>query len=336
MLGQPPRDRGRDPRRKGQHRQPVKGPVRLGVIRVGRIPRNAQQHRRHAKGQRDLARGRELGLVELHVRGAEPHRLPVQPPLQQHRTTRIARALMVHLDLADQPVILFGAQRALPVQPLVDDRTTGPGGIVQQSLRPGAGAVMDIQSHRRRLKGRQTVMVVLRMKALDVADRIGTARHVKAMLAPTHGIFIGHRPAILAGHHAHPVRAQDMQLFGQPRSTQAHRLQIAVARQQHLPEQRLEQLGPALPRIGTAQQIQHRMGVIAPLVILADQRHRRRGFRDQLDAAKADRIADEPAPRQTTRIARRPDRPARPAGQGHDPARRAGLPFGNGRAPGLP
>ena len=233
----------------------------------------------------------------------------------------------MRLHLENEPVVLLRGQHPLPVRPLVDDRATGPRGVVQKRLRPGAGRIMHIQRHRRRLHRRQTVMVVLRMERLDVADRIGAARHVEAMLAPTDGIIIGRRPAIRPRHHGHPVRTQHMQLRRQARHRR-HRLQIAIARQQQLPEERLEQLGAPLTRVRAPDQVDHRMHLVAALVVLTDQRHGRCSLGDQLHAAKADRIARESRPRQTDRIPRAPDHAPRPRRHRHDPPRHGCLRFG--------
>src|SRR4029079_5292826 len=43
------------------------GAVGFLVVRIGVVARNGEQHRRHAKGQRDLARGRMLGLQKILV-----------------------------------------------------------------------------------------------------------------------------------------------------------------------------------------------------------------------------------------------------------------------------
>ena len=48
-------------------RQTEERPIGLLIVGIGRVPLNAQDHRRHAKGDRNLARGSFLGLLELHV-----------------------------------------------------------------------------------------------------------------------------------------------------------------------------------------------------------------------------------------------------------------------------
>ena len=230
--------------------------------------------------------------------------------------------------LAHEPVILIRAQRALPLGPLVDDRPRWPGGIVEKRLGPAARGIVHIHRLRRRLQGRQAVMIVLGVKALDVADAGRTIGDVEAVLAPRDGVFIGHRPAIRARHHAHPVRAQHVQ-FHRHTSTGAHGLDIGIAGQQKLAVKRLEQLRPALRRVGCPDQIKHRMYRKAPLGVLQDEGQRRRRLGDHLDAAKAHRIAGKTGARKADRVARAPRHAASPA-PGHDTARGARLLFGDG------
>jgi hypothetical protein len=60
-------------------------------------------------------------------------------------------------------------------------------------------------------------MVVQRVKARIWQIGARPPPIIEAMLAPAHRIVIGRRPAIGAGHHAHPVGAQHMQLGRQAR-----------------------------------------------------------------------------------------------------------------------
>ena len=148
-------------------------------------------------------------------------------------------------------------------------------------------------------------------------------RHVffadrKPMGSPADNIIVGHRPAIRAGHHIHPVAAQHMQLSRQlvrPR----HRLKIGVPGQQQKAIDRLQQLGPSLGRIGLTHQIQQRMQVIPCILILQDQWQGRRRLGDQLHRPKADRIAQKPCLGQRGRIARAPRHPPGRAPGHHAP-----------------
>ena len=182
---------------------------------------------------------------------------------------------------------------------------------------------MHIQRLRCGLHRRHAVVVVLRMKALDMTDRRNRPAHVEPMLAPAHGIIIGHRPAIPPRHQRHPVRAQHMQLQRQPVIT-GHGLDIAISRQQEMAVKRLEQLRPPLRRVGPGDQVQQRMHLITPVGVLQYQRQGRRRLGNQLHRAKAYRIAGKTRLGQRHRIARAPGHPAR-ALPGHNPPRGAGL-----------
>ncbi len=114
-------------------------------------------------------------------------------------------------------------------------------------------------------------MVVLRMKIADVADRWRVS-HGETVGLGAHPVFIADRPAIGAGDHAHPVRAQNVKLHRQ--TVGADSLDIGVAGQHQLAEQRLQQIGPSLGGVRSRQQCQHRVNLIAPGVVLQHQRHR--------------------------------------------------------------
>ena len=152
-------------------------------------------------------------------------------------------------------------------------------------------------------------MVILRMEGFDMANRLRFDAHGKTVRAPRHRIIIGHRPAIRTRHQSHPVRPQHMQLPRQ-RAHPRHRFDIGIARQQKMPVNRLKQLRAPLHTIGAADQVQYRVRLIAPLRILQNQRQRRRRLGNQLDRAKANRVALKPRPRQAHRIARAPRHPA--------------------------
>ena len=100
-----------------------------------------------------------------------------------------------------------------------------------------------------------------------------------------------------------------------------HRLDVAVARQQQLPVQRLQHLGAPLRRIGPRHQLQQRVHIVALRIILHHQRQRRRRFGNQLHTAKADRIAAEPRARQRHGITRAPRHPPRCLIGHHRPCR---------------
>ncbi len=220
----------------------------------------------------------------------------------------------------------------LTFRTLEDDRPRRPRRIVQQRLRPGACRIVHVQRHRRRLQRRQPVMVVLRVKALDMADRVHRAPHVEPVRPPADRVVIGHRPAIRPRHHVHPVRPQHMQLARQrtARPRIPHRLQIAVPAQHQLTVQRLQKLRPSLPRIRPRHQRRHRMRVIAPLAVLHDQWQRRRRLGDQLHRPEPHRIAKESRLRQAHHVARAPRDPPRRS-PGHHPPRRRRLALGHCR-----
>ena len=128
------------------------------------------------------------------------------------------------------------------------------------------------------------------------------------MLAPANLVLIGRRPAILARNHAHPIRAQRVQLGRRQPVVHARRFDISVARQQQMPVQRLQQTGAVLPAIGPRQKRQHRMLVQRSSVFRQLQRHRRRRFGDHADRPKPDRVPNIARLRQRLCLARSPDR----------------------------
>ncbi len=72
---------------------------------------------------------------------------------------------------------------------------------------------MDVERHRRRLDGREAVVVVERMEELQMQDRRQPfGRDREAQRTPIDGVLIGLRPAVAAGHHLHAVGAQHVQL----------------------------------------------------------------------------------------------------------------------------
>ena len=163
-------------------------------------------------------------------------------------------------------------------------------------------------------------MIVLRMKAFDMTHRSRHTAGIKPVLAPAHRVFVSHRPTIGPRHHAHAVTAQHMQLLRHACAIR-HRLDVAVARQQQLPVQRLQHLGAPLRRIGPRHQLQQRVHIVALRIILHHQRQRRRRFGNQLHTAKADRIAAEPRARQRHGITRAPRHPPRCLIGHHRPCR---------------
>ena len=126
---------------------------------------------------------------------------------------------------------------------------------------------MHIQRICRRLQRGQPVMVVLRMKGFHMANRGEISVHIKPVLARPHHIFISHRPAILARHNPHPVRAQHIQLARNTAVIDTGGFQIAIPAQQQLPVKTLEQIRPALHSVWPPEQLQHRMHIKPPLAV---------------------------------------------------------------------
>ncbi len=192
---------------------------------------------------------------------------------------------------------------------------------------------MHVQRLRRRLQRRQPVMVILRVEIADMAHLRHRPAHVKAVLARADRVIIRHRPAIRAGHQAHPVRAQHMQLPRQRAAIRAaHRLDIAIPAQQYLPVKRLQHIRLALRRVGPRQQRQHRMHLMAPAIIMHLQRQRRRRLDDHPDAAINHRVAQVAVARQGAGVARAPCHAARAALPRHHAGGGAGLALAGGPA----
>ena len=212
---------------------------------------------------------------------------------------------MIGRHLVLQAGILLLAQARLPVLPAIDNRPRRARRIVQQRLGPARRRIMHVKRHRRRLHRRQPVMIVLRVKALDMTNRQGPIAQIKPVLAPAHRILIGNGPPIRTRHNRHPVGPQHMQLHGQ-HILAPHGLQIPVPAEQQLTIQGLEQLCPPLRPVGPRDQVQNGMHVIAAHLILTHQRQSRRRLGNQLHRPKPDRIGTEPALGQRHRIARAP------------------------------
>ncbi len=164
---------------------------------------------------------------------------------------------------------------------------------------------MHIERRRSRLHRRQAVMIVLRMKALDMADRRNLTGHVEPVLAPTDGVFIRDRPSICPGNEPHPVRTQHVQ-FQRYGHVGHHRLKISIPRQQKLAIKRFEQLGATLRSVRTTHQRHHGMLVIAALAVLQHQWQGSRRLGDQLHCTEAHGIAGKARAGQRRRISRTP------------------------------
>ena len=92
---------------------------------------------------------------------------------------------------------------------------------------------MHIHRHCSGLHRAEPVMIILRVKILDMAHRHNSTAGIKPVLAPADGIFIRHRPSVRPRNHRHPVRPQHMQLNGQSVLV-ADGLDITIPRQQQL------------------------------------------------------------------------------------------------------
>ncbi len=213
------------------------------------------------------------------------------------------------LELVDQPLVLVGPELPLPVRALVDDRPRRPCRVVEQRLRPGARRVVHVDRTRRRIQRRQPVVVVLRMEALHVQHRHPVLPHVEDVLASPDRVFVGHRPAIRARHHLHPVRAQHVELARPAGTDLPRRLDVPVARKQEVAVEELHQRRAALSGIGRGEQVEHRMHVEPPVDVLRHHRHRGRRLGDDLHAAERHRVAEKAHPGQRATVPRRPGDP---------------------------
>ena len=79
---------------------------------------------------------------------------------------------------------------------------------------------------------RESIVIILRMKAFDVANHRFIGGHGKAVLMTVHTALICDEPTVNAGNNVHPVRPQNMQLNRQAFVTDA--LQIPVTGQKQL------------------------------------------------------------------------------------------------------
>ena len=194
-----------------QHGQAAEGAVGLLVVGVGVVARDAEQHRRHAEGQGDVARRPVPGLDEIHVAGRQPHRLPVEPALQQHRPPG------------------FGAPRNSPPRAPPSAAHTAP---ASDCLRPWAGKPA------RPTAGRNCRTAPCSSSSPHCADpapsappraaqsqgdrRADETASGAAARGPASGsprsappsarlVVVGHRPAVRPLDHPHPVGPQQMQ-----------------------------------------------------------------------------------------------------------------------------
>ena len=98
------------------------------------------------------------------------HRLPVEPAFEQQRPAGIARALIVVLEFALQPLELrVGQHRAL--RPRIDQRAGGPRRVVEQRLVPARRGVVRVDRDGGGFQRRQPVVIVERMEQREMQDR---------------------------------------------------------------------------------------------------------------------------------------------------------------------
>ena len=111
-------------------------------------------------------------------------------------------------------------------------------------------------AERRRLEGGKAVVVVLRMEALHVADGDGPAGSGACGRRRCSRRRRASRPS--PGTTAMRSERRTWSSRGQPRPRR-HRLEVAVARQEELAVERLQQLGAALRGVGAGDQVEHRV-----------------------------------------------------------------------------
>ena len=167
------------------------------------------------------------------------------------------------------------------------------------------------------LDRRQSVVIVERMELREMQDR----RHERAGLrralfeaqrAPRDRVLVSLRPAVHAGHHAHAVGPQRVELAHLLRSlaVQDDRLDVGVAGEQEMRAKRLQERRALLARIGPREQRGERMRLACGVALVGEIGHRRRALGDKLHRAVHDRVADEALAGERRVIARRPARPA--------------------------
>jgi hypothetical protein len=109
----------------------------------------------------------------------------------------------------EQRVLL---RRHVPA-PGVGQRPRGPRRIVEQRLVPGPARVVHIHCERRRLQRREPVVVVRRVKQLQLQNRAPPVRIPPQPHAPpADRVLERRRPPVRPRHHLHPVRPQRVQL----------------------------------------------------------------------------------------------------------------------------
>ena len=126
-----------------KHALPPEGAVGFLVVRIGVVTGNGEQHRRHAKGQRDLARGRMLGLQKIHVARRQRHRLPVEASFQHQRPSSIGGALILLGECLLDPVVLgVGEHGAIGAG--IDQCAGRACRIVEKRLVPASRSIVGI------------------------------------------------------------------------------------------------------------------------------------------------------------------------------------------------
>ncbi|MNI43771.1 hypothetical protein D3C73_981120 [compost metagenome] len=216
----------------------------------------------------------------------------------------------------------------------VNQRPAGPRRIVQQRLVPGARSIVHVDGEGRRLQRRKPVMIVRRMKQLQMHHRRpAVAVPTDPHRAPADRILIGLGPARPSRNHLHPVGPQRPELVRRPVAVGvAGRLDIGVARRLQRAVKRLHQFGARLLGIGLVDQPRQRM-IRRPNA--SDHHHqgrRRRRLGDHPHAAIGHGVLAKALGGQMGIIPRRPPRPARPR-QGDQRPRPAVLALGRSHAP---
>jgi hypothetical protein len=133
-------------------------------------------------------------------------------------------------------------------------------------------------------------MVVERVEQREVQDR----RNRFGALVVAHGlradaVEIGLRPAVRPGFEAHPVGAERMEFARL--AVERDGLQIGVAGDQQMRDQRLDQSRLALPGVGPIEQGQQRVAVVLAFAVEKRQRHAAGGLGHHADRAVHHRIA---------------------------------------------
>ena len=137
------------------------------------------------------------------------------------------------------------------------------------------------------------VVVVRGVEELHVEDAADTGNAVagEAHGASGDGVLEGFGPAVGAGDDLHAVGAQRVQLADV--AVDGDGFDVAVAGDEQVAEQRLEELGADLDRVRAVDEVEQRMDRDLFLAAIEKERHRGGGLGGHAHAAVDDRVAHE-------------------------------------------